>query len=169
MLPGTDNRQQLIREYARIFDKPRVTMSPSRMRAAERAFKEEPDIATLVKALEGAKVYYERKGKVPEFTDIFATFRGTGDLASRINWLVEQAGATQATARLSPIPVDVPSGQREMVRERQRHVEAWLRTPGDESLRDRGERAAAWLRDTLHIVAERKMDMPGEILWRRDG
>jgi hypothetical protein len=162
-LPGLDERRTLIDEWARIFGK-KATYSPSRMRAAERALKEEPDIAVLVRALKGAQRYRETKAGSTEFTDIFGTFRGTGDLASRISFFVEQDVATSVESTIDAAIRTLPSDARPSVRERQRHLETWLRNPGDESWKQRGELAAAWFREHLRLVCE--VGDNGILRWR---
>ena len=164
-----DNRPQLIDAYAHIFDRPRITHSPSRMRAAERAFQEEPDYATLVKALEGAKSYADARGKTYEFTEIFGTYRGTSDLASRIAFFVAQADRpTLVDTLLSLVPElghpEISSDARAKVRRQQRDVEDWLHNPDDERARERGQTAAVYLQRTFRLTATIS---DGTVRWQR--
>lgn len=168
-LPGMDNRRQLIEEYARIFQRPKVTISAGRMRAAERAFKEEPDFDTLVRAIEGAKRYGDSRGRSYRFTDIFGTGRGTSTLDSRIGFFAAQADATiQVDPLLRLLPEldhpEISSDARARVRRQQRYVEDWLQNPDDEQLRDQGQTAAVYLQRTFRLTATVS---DGTVRWQR--
>jgi hypothetical protein len=167
-LPGMDESRKLIEEWLRVFPgkKPTRPFSPSRIRTAKKVLAE-ADLPTLVRALEGARDYRrDVKDGSTEFADIFGTFRGTGDLASRINFFAERAPVdADGTITVAALYAHIPSAALSMVRERQRQVEDMLMHPGDVTRAARAGAAEQWLRETWGLRAS--LADAGGVEWRR--
>lgn len=84
---------------------------------------------------------------------------GTDERIQKMCEFAEKGTSVEAT---------VPSAQREMVRERQRHVVEWHKNPGDDRMRATGERAAAWLKETLGLIYVRDVRATGGGFWERE-
>jgi hypothetical protein len=139
----------LFSAWQELFDKQDAVFSPARKRVAQRALAEESDVAVLICALRGFKRYREQKPGLVELGQIFGTWKDTGDLSSRIEWLCS---------------LDAQRGQNGNVNGKQ-HIEGLAREVGVDPLRiyrhldeirytlskpdrperARAERARAWL------------------------
>lgn len=92
--------------YETLFPSPRGKgLTPSRVRVIEKALKEFT-VDELKRALDGAKAFRAKKPGGEDIADFLSTNPNSGNLTSRINWLIDEAEKAKPTPSEDPDELD---------------------------------------------------------------
>lgn len=121
-------------------DRVRKVPGPRLVKILGRALKE-ADLEECIAAVRGAYIEWSRTGKSGKgIADVFATFRNTGSLLSRINYFSNIAGYHSSQNR----GLDAP-GVRDRVEDVRREIRAAIDMPDNEGAQRRAAEGERWL------------------------